>query len=1352
MKKHHFLWKAMFIVFVCSTSFVHGQTLQQRQQIRKSYNLTKLERLQKDFQEKSTRRKAEALQRAAQEGWEIQKVNPDGTVDELMAVSEDGQPIYYTVFNVHAAHSTRTDHLNTGGSLGLNLDGQNMTAHVWDGGATRPTHQEFGGRVTINDGVTTPNGNSFHSQHVTGTIMAAGVNAGAKGMAPQAMALTHDWDNDLVEATAEAANGMLISNHSYGLRGDLLEDWIFGAYIPMSQDWDELMYNSPFYLMVQAAGNEGSITYNGDPLNGNAAFDKLSGVCTSKNNLVVANGNDANVNTNGALNSVVIYGTSSVGPTDDLRIKPDITGNGTAVFSTSNISDMGYRTMTGTSMASPNVAGTLLLLQQHFHNLNGNFMRAATLKGLALHTADDAGIPGPDAVYGWGLLNAKAAAETISQNGIASEIEELTLYSGQTYTFEVDADGVNPLMASISWTDPPGTAAYTYAPNLSTPVLVNDLDIRVIQGASTAQPFRLTDVNSNGTGDNNVDPYERVDVRGASGTYIVTVSNKGSLAGGRQDFTLIVTGGTIVTAELPACIATIPTGLNVFEVGSSTASLYWEPVPGTSYNLRYRETGTTSWITTGVTGPSITLDGLTPETSYEAQVSSKCPDESASVYSSSVSFNTTEDVVTYCSSNGNNNSFEYIHRVQIGSIDNTTGASSGGYGDFTSLSTDLTIGTIMDITITPTWTGRSFNEAYSVWIDYDQDGTFSSSEKVFTQPATMYVPVRGNFEVPATATPGNTRMRIAMRETQIPDDPCESFHWGEVEDYTVFIDTAKAPQTITFDAIPNKVYGDVFTLHATASSGLPVSFEIIAGQATLSGNEVTVTGHRSPTIRASQAGNEEYSPATSIDRVVQSGRAPLTVTADDQAITYGESLPELTVTYTGFVLGETIGDMQNGLILPDVTTTATAASDAGEYAIEVSGGASLYYELSYVNGTLVIAKADQTITFDPPTEINVSEGSLLLEATSSSGLDVSFSVISGPATLNGNTAILTGTGELVIEASQAGNANYNEASVSKTIHVIGVSKIYQSITFDAIPVKVYGDIFTLEASASSELPVNFEIISGPATLSGSDEVTVTGVGEVTVRASQGGDEEYNAALSKELVFRCIKAPLTVTADDQAITYGESLPELTVTYTGFVNGENAAILAIEPEVTTEATENSDAGSYAIALSEGPDDHYELTPVAGTLTINKALAKITLADLEQEADGSPKQPTVTTDPAGLAYKITFNGSISAPVVVGAYEVVVTTTETNYVGTMEATFNLTEIVVGHIDLPDGLKIYPNPANEHFEIKSFKDELFKVYDVGGKLQLVGMTNTKTAVSGLSNGVYIIELAGGSYLRLIKL
>jgi len=795
-------WYTVLSILLLSATTVLAQTKLQKQQISSRYDQSKLSQLKSEFAQKADAQKQEALQMAAQKGWDVLKANNDGTFDQLIAVSADGKPIYYTIYNEDAARSTRADHLHSGGSLGLSLNGQSMTAHVWDGGPTRTTHQEFDGaggnnRVTINDGVTGLNGNSFHAQHVTGTIVASGVQAAAKGMAPHAQALTHDWDNDLSEATTEAANGMLVSNHSYGYRASLIPDWYFGAYIDESRDWDNLMYNSPFYLMVVAAGNDGNDnSSNGAPLNGNSSYDKLSGHSTSKNNVVVANGQDANVNTDGSLNSVTINSSSSEGPTDDLRIKPDITGNGTGVYSTYDNSDQAYNSISGTSMASPNVTGTLLLLQQHYNNLNGSFMRAATLKGVALHTADDAGASGPDAVYGWGLLNAKAAAQTITQNGNESRIEELTLSQGQSYQITVDSDGVNPLMASISWTDPAG-AANTGTANQTTPVLVNDLDIEVTKGGSTYSPYKLTGVNSNTTGDNTVDPYERVDVAGATGSYTITVTHKGSLSSGSQDYTLIVTG---LTGTPVVCNATTPTGLGASNLGATSATLSWNAVAGATYDVRYRVAGTSTWTNVNdVAGTSTTLSGLTASTSYEAQVRSKCDDGSTSTYSSTVNFSTT--AVSYCASNGNSVADEYISNVNVGSINNASGAGSGGYQDFTSVSTDLAKGSAYTVTVTPTWTGTVYSEGYSVWIDYNQDGDFTDAgEQVWTQSATQNTPVSGNFTVPSGASDGATRMRVSMKYNGVPTS-CESFNYGEVEDYTVNIGNTggdtEAPSTPT---------------------------------------------------------------------------------------------------------------------------------------------------------------------------------------------------------------------------------------------------------------------------------------------------------------------------------------------------------------------------------------------------------------------------------------------------------------------------------------------------------------------------------------------------------------------------
>jgi len=550
MKKQQLF--ASFLVFFCSFSF--SQTKEDVAKITKDYDVEKIQQKITYFQKLEETERAKAIAVANKNGWPIIIKGENGSFQELMKLTPDGFPIYYATTNVAAARLTRANFLNTGGGLGLTLDGQGMVARVWDGGTVRRSHSGFGGRVTTVDDVS---GTTYsdHGTHVTGTIIALPWNAGSagvKGMATLATARTFYWDNDESEALSEVLGGMLISNHSYGVpitNGTTsLPAWYIGAYTDAAQGWDEIAYLSPYYLAVMSAGNDGTNNNNTNPIA--SGYDKLTGNKTSKNTLIVANANDAIINADGSLSSVSINTSSSQGPTDDRRIKPDITGNGTGLTSTISTSNTATASYTGTSMASPNVAGTLLLVQQHHKNVTNSFMKSATLRGLACHTADDAGNAGPDAKFGWGLLNAKKAVETITGNGISSWISEETLTQGQTYTMTVKSNGgaSNPLIASITWTDLPGVANIGNQPvNDPTPVLVNDLDIRVTKdGTTTFYPWKLQSSPSAlavRTGDNNVDNIEIIKIDApTAGDYVITITHKGTLVTGAQNYSLIVTG------------------------------------------------------------------------------------------------------------------------------------------------------------------------------------------------------------------------------------------------------------------------------------------------------------------------------------------------------------------------------------------------------------------------------------------------------------------------------------------------------------------------------------------------------------------------------------------------------------------------------------------------------------------------------------------------------------------------------------------------------------------------------------------------------------------------------------------
>jgi len=585
--------KKLLLVALLSLSIITNSLLAQVATNEKALNL-KAKSLAQDHIDNL--QKAYAL--AKQNHWELIKNNYKHGVSYLVGVDNFNHPIYYTTFdNTIAAATVGANKLWPGGTSGLNISSgdsylKNKLA-IWDGGGVLGTHIELAGRVTQKDGaaVSTSEG-SVHATHVTGTMMATGINPLAKGMSFKMPGIqAYDFNNDNSEMSS-AASGLLLSNHSYGTISGWYQDangnWIFegvygdtadqnfGYYNSDAQTWDNIAFNAPYYMIVKAAGNNRN--ENGPAIGGTYYYYDNSGAkqqgirqagAISNNDsyrTIATNSNSKNIITVGAVNGipngyktpsdVVMTPFSSWGPTDDGRIKPDLVADGVNLLSCSATSDTDYTILSGTSMATPNVTGSLMLLQDYYsHFRNGTFMRSATLKGLAIHTANEAGsYPGPDYQFGWGLLNVAKAADVITaaiggnNSGTSKHlIYENVLSNGKADTIKVVASGKSPITATISWTDPAGSVVTSNILNNTNIELVNDLDLRLTNGNNTYYPWVLNPfvpAAAATKGDNYLDNVEKIEIDTVvpGQVYTIIVSHKGTLTNGSQAYSLIVSG------------------------------------------------------------------------------------------------------------------------------------------------------------------------------------------------------------------------------------------------------------------------------------------------------------------------------------------------------------------------------------------------------------------------------------------------------------------------------------------------------------------------------------------------------------------------------------------------------------------------------------------------------------------------------------------------------------------------------------------------------------------------------------------------------------------------------------------
>ncbi len=364
------------------------------------------------------------------------------------------------------------------------LDGSGVTVMVFDAGAALESHADFGGRLTARDSQNWSN----HSTHVACTVGGDGAGSAGlyRGMAPgvtiesykaaccpsgflytNPIDIETDYDEAINVHGAEIANNSIGTNvcsngfdcewtGDYGVTAQLIDSIVRGS------------LGQPFRI-VWANGNERSCSRCRDQgVHTPEGYHSTAPPSCAKNHITV-----------GALaDNESVTSFTSWGPTDDGRLKPDISAPGSTVYSCS--SSGGYTTMSGTSMAAPAVTGISALLLQDFREQFPlrNDPRNSTLKILLAHTAEDIQNAGPDYKTGFGSVRIQQAIDFMrSDNGL--NFLEAEAYQATSYAVAVRVTPDHTqLKVTLAWDDFPA------APNAEL-ALVNDLDLRVFAPDAT---------------------------------------------------------------------------------------------------------------------------------------------------------------------------------------------------------------------------------------------------------------------------------------------------------------------------------------------------------------------------------------------------------------------------------------------------------------------------------------------------------------------------------------------------------------------------------------------------------------------------------------------------------------------------------------------------------------------------------------------------------------------------------------------------------------------------------------------------------------------------------------------------
>jgi len=604
-------------------------------------------------------------------------------------------------------------------------------------------------------------------------------------------------------------------------------------------------------------------------------------------------------------------------------------------------------------------------------------------------------------------------------------------------------------------------------------------------------------------------------------------------------------------------------------------------------------------------------------------------------------------------------------------------ATGGASGNPVTFSTTSAACSVTGTTVTLVSTGtcavqadQAGNANYSAAAPVTRSFTIARASQIITFPAiASFSWSGGSADLVATASStlavaysvqsgpcsvaGGTLTATAAGTCVVAANQAGNGNYSPAPQVTASATVTATGQTISFGPLDGKLTTDgSFALTATGgASGNPVTFSTTSAACSVTGTTVTLASAGTCAIHANQAGNANYNAASPVTQSFTISRAPQTITFPAiTAFSWVGGSATLAATASS-ALAVTYSVVSGPCSLAGVVLTASAAGSCVVAADQAGDGT--YAPAPRATTTATVGATDQTITFPDITSFTWNGGSASLAATASSGLPVSYSVLSGPCAVTGSTLTATGAGSCVVAADQAGSANYTAAP--RVISSATATRADQTILFGALPGKLATDpAFALTATSDSPNPVVFSTSSPACTVSGAT-LTLVSSGDCTVRADQPEDANYNAASPVVQSFTVSLAPQLITfpapttfswGGGSATLAATASSALAVTYS--VRSGPCIVAGNTVTATT-------AGSCVVAADQAGDERYQAAPhTSVTVTVTKADQVILFPTVGEISSGSG--PTVLRATATSGLPVSYH-VVSGPCSIAATSLIAT-----------------------------------------------------------------------------------------------